>query len=91
MPAPPLSSWWKSLDAYLKGDSKAQMLNVLDGSETPLNPQGTLLIATTNHPEQIDNRVMKRPGRLDRIFIIPELKDKDDAYAMLKVPRQGVK
>ena len=60
------------------------MLNVLDGSETPLNPQGTLLIATTNHPEQIDNRVMKRPGRLDRIFIIPELNDKDDAHAMLK-------
>lgn len=74
----------EELDAYLKGDSKAQMLNVLDGSETPLNPQGTLLIATTNHPEQIDNRVMKRPGRLDRIFIIPELKDKDDAHAMLK-------
>ena len=74
----------EELDAYLKGDSKAQMLNVLDGSETPLNPQGTLLIATTNHPEQIDNRVMKRPGRLDRIFIIPELNDKDDAHAMLK-------
>ncbi len=74
----------EELDAYLKGDSKAQMLNVLDGSETPLNPQGTLLIATTNHPEQIDNRVMKRPGRLDRIFIIPELKDSDDARAMLK-------
>lgn len=74
----------EELDAYLKGDSKAQMLNVLDGSETPLNPQGTLLIATTNHPEQIDNRVMKRPGRLDRIFIIPELHDADDAKAMLR-------
>ncbi|MCU0512554.1 MAG: ATP-binding protein [Anaerolineae bacterium] len=74
----------EELDAYLKGDSKAQMLNVLDGSETPFNPQGTLLIATTNHPEQIDNRVMKRPGRLDRIFIIPELQDEDDARAMLQ-------
>jgi predicted AAA+ superfamily ATPase len=74
----------EELDAYLKGDSKAQMLNVLDGSETPLNPQGTLLIATTNHPEQIDNRVMKRPGRLDRIFIIPELKSEEDARGMLK-------
>jgi hypothetical protein len=74
----------EELDAYLKGDSKAQMLNVLDGSETPINSEGTLLIATTNHPEQIDNRVMKRPGRLDRIFIIPELESEDDAKAMLQ-------
>ena len=74
----------EELDAYLNSDSKAQMLNVLDGSETPINGHGTLLIATTNHPERIDNRVMKRPGRLDRIFIIPELQSRDDAEKMLK-------
>ncbi|MGB1286728.1 MAG: AAA family ATPase, partial [Aggregatilineales bacterium] len=74
----------EELDAYLNSDSKAQMLNVLDGSETPINAHGTLLIATTNHPERIDNRVMKRPGRLDRIFIIPELQSRDDAERMLK-------
>ncbi|GAB4526059.1 MAG: hypothetical protein OHK0046_42510 [Anaerolineae bacterium] len=74
----------EELDAYLQGDSKAQMLNVLDGSETPMNPHGTLLVATTNHPEKIDNRVMKRPGRLDRIFIIPELTNEEDAETMLR-------
>lgn len=74
----------EELDAYLHSESKAQMLNVLDGSETPMNDHGTLLIATTNHPEKIDDRVMKRPGRLDRIFIIPEMSRTEDARLMLK-------
>lgn len=74
----------EELDAYLDDDSKAQLLNVLDGSETPQNQKGTVMIATTNHPEIIDNRVMKRPGRLDRIFIIPELENAEDAEQMLR-------
>lgn len=74
----------EELDAYLDDDSKAQLLNVLDGSETPQNHKGTVMIATTNHPEIIDNRVMKRPGRLDRIFIIPELENAEDAEQMLR-------
>jgi Cdc6-like AAA superfamily ATPase len=74
----------EELDAYLDEDSKAQLLNVLDGSETPMNPKGTVMIATTNHPEIIDNRVLKRPGRLDRIFIIPELEDEQSAEQMLR-------
>ena len=74
----------EELDAYLDEDSKAQLLNVLDGSETPENPYGTLMVATTNHPEQIDDRVMKRPGRLDRIFIIPEMQSQADAEEMLR-------
>ena len=74
----------EELDAYLDEESKAQLLNVLDGSETPVNPKGTVMISTTNHPEIIDNRVLKRPGRLDRIFIIPELDDEADAERMLR-------
>jgi len=74
----------EELDAYLQSHSKAQMLNVLDGSETPMNEFGTLMLSTTNHPEKIDDRVMKRPGRLDRIFIIPEVDREEVAGAMLK-------
>lgn len=74
----------EELDTYMHEETRAQMLNVLDGSETPMNPHGTLLIATTNYPEKIDNRVMKRPGRLDRIFIIPEMTSEDDAEKMLR-------
>lgn len=74
----------EELDSYLDEENKAQMLNVLDGSESPSNKHGTIMIATTNHPEQIDDRVLKRPGRLDRIFIIPEMDSANLAEEMLR-------
>ncbi|GEM_PF-235804 len=74
----------EELDAYLHAKEKALVLNVLDGSESFVNEKGTLLIATTNYPESIDERVLKRPGRLDRIFIIPETREKQEAERMLR-------
>lgn len=74
----------EELDAYLHPDEKAMVLNVLDGNESSINDKGTLLVATTNYPEAIDERVLKRPGRLDRIFIIPEVHTSIDAELMLR-------
>lgn len=74
----------EELDAYLRGDDKARILNVLDGIESPNNPQGSLLLATTNYPEAIDERIVKRPGRLDRIFVIPTIQDEMQAESMLR-------
>ncbi len=74
----------EELDAYLHEEEKALVLNVLDGNESQINDKGTLLIATTNYPEAIDERVLKRPGRLDRIFIIPETRVALDAEKMLR-------
>jgi hypothetical protein len=74
----------EELDAFLHDREKALVLNVLDGAESSINDRGTLLIATTNYPEAIDERVLKRPGRLDRIFIIPETRRREDAEKMLK-------
>ena len=74
----------EELDAYLHDEEKAMVLNVLDGSESSINDKGTMLIATTNYPEAIDERVLKRPGRLDRIFIIPETREFEDAEKMLR-------
>jgi hypothetical protein len=74
----------EELDAYLHDDEKALILNVLDGSESIMNERGTLLLTTTNYPEAIDERVMKRPGRLDRVFIVPQTKTELDAGAMLQ-------
>src|SRR5262249_31051437 len=42
------------------------------------------LVATTNFPEIIDERIAKRPGRVDRIFYIPPIEDEDQALRMLK-------
>lgn len=74
----------EELDAYLQEDDKARVLNVLDGVESPNNPQGALMLATTNYPEVIDERIAKRPGRLDRIFVIPTIQDEQQAEHMLK-------
>ncbi len=74
----------EELDAYLQGDDKARVLNVLDGIESPNNPKGALLLATTNYPEAIDERISKRPGRLDRIFVIPTIQNEQQAEAMLR-------
>src|SRR5262249_23750477 len=73
------------LDAYLlEKDEKSQILNVLDGVESPNNPHGVLLVATTNYPEIIDERISKRPGRIDRIFYVPPIENEDQALRMLK-------
>lgn len=75
----------EEIDTFLiEPKSKSAVLNVLDGVESTINPSGTLLIATTNRPEAIDDRILRRPGRLDRIFIIPEIKESILAEMLLK-------
>jgi energy-coupling factor transporter ATP-binding protein EcfA2 len=74
----------EEIDVYLRKDDKAQILNVLDGLESPNNPRGAMLLATTNYPEVIDERIAKRPGRVDRIIHIPTIQDNNQAANMLK-------
>jgi hypothetical protein len=74
----------EELDIYLREEDKSQILNVLDGMESPDNPRGALLLATTNYPEVIDERIAKRPGRIDRVIYIPPIQDRDQAERMLK-------
>jgi SpoVK/Ycf46/Vps4 family AAA+-type ATPase len=75
----------EEIDAYLqKKEEKSLVLNVLDGAESAINDEGTLLVATTNYPEAIDERILKRPGRLDRIFIVPETRSEEVAEQMLR-------
>jgi ATP-dependent 26S proteasome regulatory subunit len=73
----------EEIDVYLRKDDKAQILNVLDGLESPNNARGALLLATTNYPEVIDERIAKRPGRMDRIIVIPTIQNEDQATLML--------
>jgi len=73
----------EELDTYLQKKDKSLILNVLDGMETPNNPRGALLLATTNYPEVIDERIAKRPGRVDRIIHIPPIEDLAQAERML--------
>jgi len=45
--------------------SLSNLLNQLDGLETA---EGVLVIATTNHPERLDDALLQRPSRFDRVF-----------------------
>jgi SpoVK/Ycf46/Vps4 family AAA+-type ATPase len=74
----------EELDSYLKEGEKSQILNVLDGMESPKNPRGVLMLATTNFPEVIDDRISKRPGRVDRIVYVPPIQDEEQATRMLQ-------
>ncbi|GAB4547275.1 MAG: hypothetical protein OHK0023_08360 [Anaerolineae bacterium] len=73
----------EEIDIYLNPQNKSQILNVLDGFESPNNPRGVLFIGTTNYPEVIDQRIAKRPGRVDRILTIPPIEDALLAQRML--------
>ncbi len=60
------------------------VLNILDGVATPDNPAGTLLLATSNDPEKIDQRIRDRPGRIDAIIELGLVEDTELAIRFLQ-------
>jgi hypothetical protein len=48
-------------------------LNFLDGLNQPLIQKGVYVIFTTNYPHLIEDRIVKRPGRIDKIFTVGAL------------------
>jgi SpoVK/Ycf46/Vps4 family AAA+-type ATPase len=64
----------EEMDMLMRPSSVA--LSFLDGTNTPHNPAGTYLIATTNYPRKIDWRVLKRPGRIDRVIAVAALRSR---------------
>jgi AAA+ superfamily predicted ATPase len=60
------------------------VLNTLDGVATPDNPAGTLLLATSNDPEKIDQRIRDRPGRVDVLIEIGLVEDVELAVRFIK-------
>jgi SpoVK/Ycf46/Vps4 family AAA+-type ATPase len=61
-----------------------QVLNMLDGVATPDNPAGTLLLASTNDPEKIDQRLRDRPGRIDVLIEFGQVENVELAVRFLK-------
>jgi hypothetical protein len=59
---------FEDLDSLFKGSiTMSHFLNKLDGFE---EMKGTLILATTNHPEEIDTALTSRPSRFDRVWVI---------------------
>jgi hypothetical protein len=60
----------EDLDHVLKTVDFSQFLNLIDGIEGSLSG-GLMLVATTNHPEQLDPALNNRPGRFDVVMEVP--------------------
>jgi hypothetical protein len=57
-----------------------RLFNMMDGV---CSPEGIILLATCNHPENLDLALLGRPGRFDRVVKIGH-PDREERIAMLK-------
>jgi SpoVK/Ycf46/Vps4 family AAA+-type ATPase len=55
----------EDLDGFVTDANRSHFLNEMDGME---NNDGLLIIASTNHPHKIDDALLRRPSRFDRVF-----------------------
>lgn len=56
---------FEDLDAMINAENRSFFLNQLDGLG---ESSGLVTIATTNHPEQLDPAILRRPSRFDRKY-----------------------
>jgi SpoVK/Ycf46/Vps4 family AAA+-type ATPase len=63
----------EDLNWLIKQVNVSTMLNLLDGVESDASRGGggLLLVATTNHPDQLDPALNNRPGRFDVVIEVP--------------------
>lgn len=66
-PERPVVIIWEDLDAVVKRYGESEVLAVLDGESQVSN---VMFIATTNFPEDLEQRITNRPSRFDRIEVI---------------------
>jgi hypothetical protein len=57
----------EDIDGFVNDSNRSIFLNELDGMKSN---HGVLVIASSNHPGQIDEALLKRPSRFDRVFHI---------------------
>lgn len=62
----------EDIDQWFDNHNEQEILQFLDG-EVPL--VNTILLATTNYPEKLPDRVINRPSRFDRVTLIENPKE----------------
>ena len=76
----------EDLNWLLEKVNVSTFLNLLDGVDAPA-AGGLLLIATTNHPDQLDSAVNNRPGRFDVVIeVAPPDKALRHAFLRCRLP-----
>lgn len=61
------------------GGATSDILQFLDGVDLPQNENGCMILMTSNHPQEIEDRILKRPGRIDYIMRVGFLEGEDAA------------
>ena len=56
---------FEDLDGFVDEGNRTVFLNELDGFQ---NNEGLLIVASSNHPGKIDEALLRRPSRFDRVF-----------------------
>ncbi len=56
---------FEDIDGFITPENRAVFLNEMDGFT---DNEGLLVIASSNHPGKIDEALLKRPSRFDRVF-----------------------
>ena len=66
---------FEDMDGLVNDTNRTYFLNELDGFK---NNDGILIIASSNHPGRIDEALLKRPSRFDRVYHIglPEKRER---------------
>ena len=63
----------EDIDSLLERFCESEVLNILDGVEKIEN---VVFLATTNYPEKLGDRIINRPSRFDKRFMMPHPKAK---------------
>ncbi|HEX5324943.1 MAG TPA: ATP-binding protein [Capsulimonadaceae bacterium] len=58
---------FEDMDGFINKENRTEFLNEMDGFQSN---DGLLIIASSNHPGKIDEALLKRPSRFDRVFHI---------------------
>lgn len=79
---------FEDLDGLVNDETRTVFLNEVDGFG---DNEGIFIIASTNHPEKVDQALLKRPSRFDRVFVIglPE-KAERQAYCLRVLERSSL-
>jgi AAA+ superfamily predicted ATPase len=75
---------FEDMDGLVDRANRTVFLNELDGFR---DNEGLLIIASSNHPERIDEALLKRPSRFDRVYHIglPGLEERTEyAHRLLE-------
>jgi AAA+ superfamily predicted ATPase len=84
-PDRPIVVMIEDIDAVINRHGEASLLALLDGE---LQIDNVVFIATTNYPEELDQRFVNRPSRFDEVILIGMPSDKArELYLLKKLPR----